>query len=254
MTTPPHTSNPLQVHETPSVARRTSQWQYLTGQLDLARLAVMQDLRSVPLITLEFLFDNVLPPIPSSVDLKTLKRKLRSENLVRENGWRGFETPPKDSKDIESMAFSPFVQVFDDVLKSVLQDKTLSAVLQMKHCPDSAPLSQRANSSRPDGFLELLDRNSVDTDVEKSNWEDIPVSMEFKKSNSDKDQHDVRLMLAYLDPLTHIRCPVLESSQDHLELTPYDAQRFFSPLCLWNNNRKYRNEGMVLLSVSRVSL
>jgi hypothetical protein len=73
---------------------------------------------------------NVLPPIPSSVDLKTLKRKLRSENLVRDDGWRGFETPPKDSKDIESLVFSPLVQVLDDVLKSVLQDKTLWATLQ----------------------------------------------------------------------------------------------------------------------------
>jgi hypothetical protein len=158
----------------------------------------MQDLRSVPVVTPEFLFSNVLPSIPSSVDLGKLKVKLRSENVVRKTGWRGFETPPIDSTKHESLVFKPLIGVFDDVLKSVSPDKTLSAVFRMQHSPDSAPFSKRASSSKPDGFLELLQRKSVDTGVGKSNWEDIPVSMEFKKSDSDRDTHDVSPMFVYL--------------------------------------------------------
>jgi hypothetical protein len=102
------------------------------------------------------------------------------------------------------------------------------------------------------GFLELLERRITNTIVGKSDWGDIPVSIEFQKF--DADMYDVGLMLLISSCCTHIRCTSLESSQDHLELTPYDAQRSFSPLRLWNNNRKYRNEDMVLLSGSRVGL
>jgi hypothetical protein len=77
------------------------------------------------------------------------------------------------------------------------------------------------------------------------------VSIGFKKFDSDADMQDVGLMFVLLELLhSYIRCTSLESSQDHLELTPYDAQRSFSPFCLWANNRKHRNEGMVLLSVN----
>ena len=212
----------------------------------------MQDFHSVPVVPPGFLFNSVLPPVPPTVNLDNLKVNLRSENVVRKHGWRGFETPPNDSQKYERFVFQPLVGVFNDVSKSVSRDKTLSAVLRMQHNPDSPPLSNRVNSSRPNGFLELLERKSVDTEVGKSNWEDIPVSMEFKKSDSNKNKHDVSLMFVYPDMLYSYS--MLESSKDHLELTPYDAQGSFSPLRLWNNNRKYRNEGMVLLSVSRVSL
>ena len=152
----------------------------------------MQDLRSVPVISHKFLFDNVLPPVPSSVNLQMLKEDLRSGDVVRNNGWRGFETQPKNSQQTESDTFSPLVQVFNDIVESVVKDKTLSVVLKMNHSPNFAPLSRRANSSKPDGYLELVNRMSIDTDAEKTNWEDIPVSMEFKKSTSSKDTHDVR--------------------------------------------------------------
>jgi hypothetical protein len=200
-TTPPNASIPLQVHETPAISRRTSQWKYLTGQLDLARLAVMEDLRSIPVVPLKFLFDHVLPPLPSTLDLHKLQASLRSENVAQENGWRGFEIPPKGSEKQESVVFQPLVRVFNDVLKLAKRDKTLSPVLRMRHSPNSAPFSKRANSSKPDGFLELLERKSVDTEVGKSNWEDIPVSMEFKKSDSDAENHDVSLVFVCLDLL-----------------------------------------------------
>jgi hypothetical protein len=198
---PPNASNPVQAHETPAIPRRTSQWKYLTGQLDLARLAVMEDLRSIPVVPLKFLFDHVLPPLPSTLELRRLQASLRSENVARENGWRGFETPPKGSEGQESVVFQPLVRVFNDVLRLAKPDNNLSPVLQMRHTPHSAPFSKRANSSRPDGFLELLERKSVDTEVGKSNWEDIPVSMEFKKSDSDAESHDVCLVFVCLDLL-----------------------------------------------------
>ena len=193
-TTPPNLSNSSPVHETSSVSQRTSECGYYSGQLDLTRHAVVQDLPSVPLIPHDFLFDKVLPPIPSSVDLEILKRDLRSEDVVRKNGWRGFETQPKNSTQTESEAFSPLVQVFNDVLKWV--KPALQPVLKMTHSSDFATLSKRANSSQPDGLLKL---RSVNTNPGKSNWEDIPVSMEFKKSNSIGNVHDVHLTLAHLN-------------------------------------------------------
>ena len=153
----------------------------------------MLDLHSVPVVSLEFLFNNVLPPVPPTVDLEKLKANLLSKNVVRKNGWRGFETPPNNFRKKEGLVFQPFVRVFNDVLKSVSRDETLSAVLQMKHSPDPTPFSKRTNKSRPDAFLELLKRKSVNVDVRNANssWEDISVSMEFKKSDSHRDKHDV---------------------------------------------------------------
>jgi hypothetical protein len=164
----------------------------------ISRLAAMQDLRSVPVVPTEFLFSHVLPPVPPTVDLENLKANLRSKNVVRKIGWRGFETPPNNSKNKDSLVFQPLVGVFNNVLESVPRDETLSAVLQMKLGPDSAPFSKRTNKSRPDAFLELLKRKSVDADVRQSNWEDISVSMEFKKSDSDRDKHDVSQLFVYL--------------------------------------------------------
>ena len=163
-----------------------------------SRLAAMQDLRSVPVVPIKFLFSHVLPPVPPTVDLDKLKANLRSKNVVRKNGWRRFETPPNNSKKKGSLVFQPLVDVFNDVLESVPRDETLSAVLQMKLSPDSAPYSKRTNRSRPDAFLELLKRKSVDANVSKSHWEDISVSMEFKKSDSDRDKHDVSQLFVYL--------------------------------------------------------
>jgi hypothetical protein len=45
--------------------------------------------------------------------------------------------------------------------------------------------------SRPDSILELLRRLSVAVNEgDNSNWEDILVSMEFKKGDSEKDRAD----------------------------------------------------------------
>ena len=95
-------TTPLPVHETLSIARCSSQWQYMTGHIELAHHA---DLGSAAVITHGFLFDNILPPIPSSVDLQRLRCELRSGDVIRKNGWRGFETQPKRSKRRESQAF-----------------------------------------------------------------------------------------------------------------------------------------------------
>ena len=200
-TTPPNALTSVQVHETPAIPRCNSQWKYLSGQLDLARLAVMEDLRAIPVVSLKFLFDHVLPPLPSTLELHKLHASLRSENVVQENGWLGFETPPTESQKREDLIFEPLISVFDAMLELVKRDKTLSPVLKMRHTPNSAPFSKRANGSRPDGFLELLERKSVDTEIGKSNWEDIPVSMEFKKSDSYGEKCDVSPMFICLDLL-----------------------------------------------------
>ena len=184
----------------------------------------MEDLRSIPVVPLKFLFDSVLPPLPDALNFKKLQVDLHSKKLVRENGWRGFKSPPKDSKGHESRVFRPLVKMFNEIVVEVVsQDKTSSPALRMQRSPDSAPFSKRVNSSKPDGFLELLERKSVDNDVGTSNWEDIPVSMEFKKFESAADVHDVGLMLVHLCLLI-ILCAFPESSQDHLEPTPHDAK------------------------------
>jgi hypothetical protein len=177
---------------------------YLTGEFNLGLLAAMQGLSSVPVVAPEFLFDKVLPPLPPTLDLDKLQLTLRSENVIQKYGLRGFKISPKDStghRGHESRVFRPLVNLFNDIVKFASEDNILSPVLRMQHTSNPMPLSERTGNSQPDGVLELLERESVNTDVGKSNWGDIPVAIELTKFDSDADMCDVGLMLVYLDRL-----------------------------------------------------
>jgi hypothetical protein len=153
----------------------------------------MEDLHSVPVVSLAFFLEKVLPSPPTSFDLEKVKKQLNTAGLTTGIGWKGFRTRPKSNKAHESTAFRGLQDVYDGVVKSTLNSHDgYEQVLQMKHNPNCAPLSKRVDMSRPDSFLELLRRLSVAVNEEdNSNWEDIPVSMEFKKGDGEKERCDV---------------------------------------------------------------
>ena len=64
--------------------------------------------------------------------------------------------------------------LFNHIVNSVSQGNSLLLRLRIHHTRNPTPLSMRTNNSSPDGFLELLQPKSVDTDVGKTHWEDIP--------------------------------------------------------------------------------
>jgi hypothetical protein len=163
-----------------------------TGNLDSGRAAVMEDLHSVPIVSLAFFLEKVLPS-PASFDLEKVKKQLNTDGLTTGIGWKGFRTRPKSSKAEESTAFRALQDVYDGVVKSTLNSHDgYAQVLQMKYNPNRAPLSKRVDMSRPDSFLELLMRLSVAVNEKDNfNWEDIPVSMEFKKGDGEKERFDV---------------------------------------------------------------
>jgi hypothetical protein len=151
---------------------------------------------TVSVVKPDFLFDKVLPHLPPNLDFEKLQLDLRSNNVVQENGWRGFKASPEDLDSQghhghKCCVFRPLVNLFNDIVRLASDDNRLLPVLRIQHTPNPTPFSKRTHSSKPDGFLELLERKSVDTEVGTSNWEDIPVSIEFKKIDSDEDKQDV---------------------------------------------------------------
>jgi hypothetical protein len=153
----------------------------------------MEDLHSIPVVSAASLLDSVLPSPPPSFDIGKVKLQLDIDGVTNQAGWAAFGDTPKNSSAHESVAFQPLQVVFDKIIECTSNlHSGLKKVLEMKHNPSRAPLSSRENASRPDSILELLLKLSVTECVEaSSNWEDIPLSMEFKKGDSEKDRHDV---------------------------------------------------------------
>jgi hypothetical protein len=153
----------------------------------------MQDLHDIPVVSLVFFLVYLLPSLPTSFDIEKVKTQLNTDGVTTGTGWKAFKQRPKNSKAVESAVFRALQDVYDGAANSTLKlHGECEQVLQMKHNPDNSPLSQRVDMSRPDSILELLRRLSVTVNKgNDSNWEDIPVSMEFKKGDGEKERFDV---------------------------------------------------------------
>jgi hypothetical protein len=150
----------------------------------------MEDLQLIRVVPVPFLLENVLPKLPESFNMERVTLSLQSADIIdRDGNWNGFPSPKK-AKCREEAAFLPLQKIYDGIVKAV----GLNPVLAMKHNPNYSPLSERANTSRPDAILKLVKRKSLKG--AKDDWEDIPVSMEFKKKDTDKDIQDVRTICA----------------------------------------------------------
>ncbi|KAI5993508.1 hypothetical protein EDD15DRAFT_899602 [Pisolithus albus] len=161
--------------------------------------ALLRDLGEIPPVSLDYFESRVLPPLPQGVDVTKIKESLRHARVWSKGSrrWTVFETNPKKSRKSEDNAFKPLSQVFDAVVREAR--KTIGdrkATLMYASRRTKSPASERSNSSRPDAYLLLREKKSIDDKTDTSNdfhrhsWNDIAVSFEFKKGTGEEDRED----------------------------------------------------------------
>ncbi|KAG2355387.1 hypothetical protein BDR07DRAFT_1493256 [Suillus spraguei] len=160
--TPPSQNSPMLSPDTVPVARHTSHADYRTGDLKLGRIAVLADLRRY----LQVPFDCLV----------------KCDSHRHESGlrWTDF-TPPATSKESEENAFKPLGRIIAEILAEV-PDHRVSFLAN----PNGTPLSERNNTSRPDGYLVLSNEKTEP----KIHWFDIAVPFEFKKGRDIESLRD----------------------------------------------------------------
>ncbi|KAI5993484.1 hypothetical protein EDD15DRAFT_2529981 [Pisolithus albus] len=189
--TPPVARKPIQTPDTVPRPKQTSMTEYRSGDLRFSRPAVLRDLRQIPSVSLDYFESRVLPPLPQGVDVTKIQESaVWSKKLQR---WAAFEKDPKNSGKSEDDAFKPLAQVFDAVVREAR--KTIGdreTTLKYGSRPAKSPISERSNSTRPDAYLLLREKKSIDdkTDTSNDSWNDIAVSFEFKKGTGEKDRED----------------------------------------------------------------
>lgn len=141
-------------------------------------------------------FDSaVLPPLPPGIDVQNIERALQVSGHILSGRWLGYQSSPnKDSaNEAKSDYYQRLCNVFNAVVAQAEEDTMTSAKVEFIHKPNSVPISEQMNTSKPDGYLLLKEKRSISfSDSEtRDSWDDIAVAFEFKKSNTDKVRQDV---------------------------------------------------------------
>ncbi|KAI5993491.1 hypothetical protein EDD15DRAFT_2548104, partial [Pisolithus albus] len=192
--TPP-VAKPIQTPDAVPRPKQTSMTEYRSGDLTFSRRAVLRDLGGIPSVSLDYFESRVLPPLPQGVDVTKIKESaVWSKDSKR---WASFTTNPKESRKSEHDAFKPLSQVFDAVVREARQTiANRETTLVYASRPTKLPTCERSNSTRPDAFLLLREKKSIDDKTDTSNdshrhsWNDIAVSFEFKKGTGEEDRED----------------------------------------------------------------
>jgi hypothetical protein len=149
----------------------------------------------IPMIPFLTFLDHLAPPQPDfDLNATIQSLKLGAEPvLTSSNRWTKFAKAPKDSQCSDD-GVSPIPEIFTNVVGAIVsnsdgkleEDKRTVDLLQN---PSRAPLAERDNESRPDGYLVLKNRDKVIKDGEKEDirWADIALSCEYKWENDDDD-------------------------------------------------------------------
>ncbi|KAG1727324.1 hypothetical protein EDB19DRAFT_1857653 [Suillus lakei] len=170
--------------DTVPVARHTSQADYRTGDLKRGRTAVLTDLKRY----LQVPFDCLMKCVgagPSQPDLQRIRNNLTKCKILTddESGlrWTDF-TPPATSKGSEENAFKPLGRIIAEILAQV-SDHGVYFLAN----PNGTPLSERNNTSKPDGYLVLSNKTTAERGI---HWFDIAVPFEFKKAQDGESIRD----------------------------------------------------------------
>jgi hypothetical protein len=224
--------------DTVAVSRHTSGANYRTGDLKLGRAAVLADLQRYLQVPFDCLLKHVgaLPPLQ---DLHRIRNNLTESKVLTddESGlrWTDF-TPPNASKGSEENVFEPLGRIIDRILAET-PNRRVSFVAN----PNVTPLSERNNTSRPDGYLVL----SKEKNKRKIHWFDIAVPFEFKKAQDRESFRDVSRYRFCRRPLTK---PALGRREDNLEPSQYHARGSLSSIYV-----RYHNGGHAVETVAHQS-
>ncbi|KAG1809747.1 uncharacterized protein HD556DRAFT_1280479, partial [Suillus plorans] len=179
--TPPSQKSQLPPPDTAPIARHTSQSDYRTGDLKLGREAVLADLGrylQVPFISLA----KCVGSMPSPQRLQDMRDDLIQREILTDNDpkWKAF-IRPANLKRSEEKTFEPLKEIISGILNQVPD-----CGVSYESNPNEIPISERHNTSRPDGYLVRAN----DRTAPRMHWFDIGVPFEFKKERDARAVQD----------------------------------------------------------------
>ncbi|KAL5479080.1 hypothetical protein ACEPAI_2368 [Sanghuangporus weigelae] len=187
-TKPAHLNDPT----SPPIHHSTSENKYLSGIPDNMRDCTLKDLGySVVEIDVDSFVNNLLPPLKDGIDIEKVMNSMKDEGLVTERKrlnrispplqqFTDFLTVPALQKAKEEIVFAP-----------------LGPTVLMCMCPNHAPRSHCASSTRPDAYNILRE---VEETLRMQEKEEEKVSKAKKsepKNKLVKDQDDNNSKLVF---------------------------------------------------------
>jgi hypothetical protein len=218
--------------DTVPVFRHTSGANYRTGDLKLGCAAVLADLQRYLRVPFDCLVKRV-GALPSLQDLQRIRNNLTESKILTddESGFRWTDfTLPTASKGFEENVFEHLGRIIDQILADIPNRRVSFAAN-----PNATPLSERNNTSRPDGYLVLSNEKSL----RKIHWFDIAVPFEFKKTQDRESLRDVSCYGFCWRPFTK---PALGQREDNMEFSQYHARGSSSSFCVRYHNRRHAIE------------
>lgn len=200
-TTPPRpaASNPRMPPDTPFKLRRADEPEFRVSNLESCRSAVIEDLGDIPIVSVETFMKNAFVQVITLRQVSEIRQHLKAKGILSSGDqWKGFAKEPSKMGVVETVAFKPLVAIYNavsDAMTTKLGKGT--ATVLMGYEPGKTPLSERRNTSRPDGFLRLArgDPTLVHDEIKtkRKSWANIVAACEFKVH----DLADVRTLSPY---------------------------------------------------------
>ena len=199
------TSSPtLRKCDTIPCSRHVSSPEFRSGDLTTGKTAVLKDLECIPVVTIKFFNDAILPK-PANIKIADIRDSLIKSSLwTKDGGWaHSHSEASEDSEPKQDLRPEPrkdprleeegVNRIFDDVINAAEVSSQSSSTLELRSRPSKAPSSRRLNTARPDAYLLIKQRKSIvkhPTDDQDS-WDDIAVTFEFKKYAGSADRINV---------------------------------------------------------------
>ncbi len=187
---------------------------YQDGNLSTA---VVEYLREVPVISIEDYLDFFCPPLPGSLDLDSIVRRLSQplepgveaalDLSTSTPSWRWYRNPPEKQSPSEPQV-SSFQEISQAVTSACIElDDALHPTSRLRCLGEGEELKGDFQSSnKPDAIhigADLGEYFSAEEQRGQLWWDHAAVLYEFKKRDSDADALDVRLSSPELDPADH---------------------------------------------------
>jgi hypothetical protein len=148
----------------------------------------MKNLGDIPVVPVDFFLSSVLPPVEEAI-LDTIIAKLNSQKHIKGGRWSSFKfsRSPKATGKKEGEAFQGLQTVFRNIIAAASPLIKRAPVLSFQYQPNETSVSERNNSSLPNGHLELVEKKNLGaqgtssrTRLQTSRWEDIVLPCGFK--------------------------------------------------------------------------
>ncbi|PSS17120.1 hypothetical protein PHLCEN_2v3244 [Hermanssonia centrifuga] len=177
--TPPPTDKRFHdpsIKNTPTISRRTHGTIFHQSLLADRRLYNLLDNNGkVILVSPEYFFNAVIPLVSTS-RVDTVIEGLQAAGLIVDGRWCAFPQDPSKSRKNEIETFNPLIEI-TDAIATLGAGKDRASLVTYESNPYAIPYSSlRQNSTHPDGYFILKERNG-------NRWIDISVTAEFKKAN-----------------------------------------------------------------------